>query len=91
MTITLTSELEATLALLARRHGKTLEQITLDTLREHLAPELKQVMPEAEEGSAAELFAGRIGLIHGASEAFSQDCGQRFTEYVAEKHRAGQL
>ena len=91
MTITLTYEIETVLALLASRHGKTPEQVALDTLREHLAPELKLTADEADEGSAADLFAGRIGLIHGAKEALSQDGGNRFAAYVAEKHRAGQL
>lgn len=91
MTITLTTDIEAMLAVLASRQGKTLEQLALETLREHLTPALQPTADEADEGSAADLFAGRIGLIHGASEAFSQDCGKRFAAYVAEKHQSGRL
>jgi len=91
MTITLTTDIETMLAILASRQGKTLEQLALETLREHLTPALKSEVDDADEGSAADLFAGRIGLIQGASEAFSQDCGERFAEYVAEKHQAGRL
>ncbi len=91
MTITLTSEIEALLAVLAGRRGKTPEQVALDTLREHLAPELEEPTDVADEGSAADLFAGRVGLIHGSAEAFSQDGGKRFAEYVAAKHQAGRL
>jgi hypothetical protein len=46
---------------------------------------------EEAEGSAYDLFAGRIGRIQGSGEAFSQNCGERFTQYVVEKHKAGDL
>ena len=28
------------------------------------------------------MFAGRIGRIDGSTEAYSQNCGQRFTDYL---------
>lgn len=91
MTITLTSDLEVRLAEAARQQGKTLEQVALDVLRIYAAQGSRVTTEESTEGSAADLFTGRIGLIQGSSEAFSQDCGKRFAEYVADKHRAGHL
>jgi len=40
----------------------------------------------------ADLFVGRIGRFHsGGKEALSQNCGERFTDYLEQKRREGRL
>jgi hypothetical protein len=42
--------------------------------------------------SLADLLAGHIGLIHsGGKEALSENCGERFTDYLEQKRREGRL
>ena len=42
--------------------------------------------------SLADLLAGRVGLIHsGGKEALSENCGERFTDYLEQKRREGRL
>ena len=52
---------------------------------------LQEQEPETAAGSAADLFAGRIGRIKGSTNAYSQNCGKKFAEGMAEKRRQGQL
>lgn len=50
--------------------------------------------PNPFEGakSLADAMAGHIGTIHsGGKEALSQNCGERFTDYVVQKRREGRL
>lgn len=80
----LSPETEARLRRKAERAGQSLPDYLLAVAN-------AESEEEASEGSAADLFAGRIGRIKGSTEAYSQNCGQRFTEYVVEKHKAGNL
>lgn len=42
--------------------------------------------------SLADLFEGRVGRFNsGGKEALSQDCGERFTDYLEQKRREGRL
>ena len=52
---------------------------------------LQEQKVETAEGSAADLFVSRIGRIKGSTEAYSQNCGERFAEGMAEKRRQGHL
>lgn len=57
-------------------------------------PQHFQSQPEVSSdsgGTMADRFAGRLGRIHGSSEPFSQNCGERFTDYLEEKRRNGTL
>ncbi len=83
----LSPDTEARLKRKAERAGQSLP----DYLLAVADAEAEEEEPDASEGSAADLFAGRIGRIKGSTEAYSQNCGQRFTEYVVEKHKAGNL
>lgn len=83
----LSPETEARLRRKAERAGQSLP----DYLVAVADAEVEEEEASAAEGSAADLFAGRIGRIKGSSEAYSQNCGQRFTEYLMEKHQAGSL
>ncbi len=87
LTLELSPDLEARLQRKAKRAGQSLP----DYLLAVADAEDEEEEASATEGSAADLFAGRIGCIKGSSEAYSQSCGQRFTEYLAGKHQAGIL
>ena len=52
------------------------------------------VPPAAGNGakSLADLLAGHIGRIHsGGRETLSENCGERFTDYLEQKRREGRL
>ena len=57
----------------------------------HLPPAAdKSTQKEAK--SLADLLAGHIGTVHsGGKEALSQNCGERFTDYLVQKRREGRL
>ncbi len=87
LVLELSPETEARLQRKAERAGQSLPDYLLAVADAEAGEEVMN----ASEGSAADLFAGRIGRIKGSTEAYSQNCGQRFTEYVVEKHKAGNL
>jgi len=42
--------------------------------------------------SLAEAFEGLVGSVHsGSKEPLSQNCGERFTDYLVQKRREGRL
>lgn len=48
--------------------------------------------PDTSEGTAADLFTGRLGRIHsGGDGRWSESCGERFVEGMEEKRRQGHL
>ena len=83
----LSPDTEARLQRKAERAGQSLP----DYLLAVADAEAEEEEAEVSEGSAADLFAGRIGRIKGSTEAYSQDCGERFAQYLVEKHKAGSL
>lgn len=91
MTITLTPELQKALVEAACLRNTTPEQLALDTLSAQFASNGEHaeepVVEDTSTGTLYDLLAGRIGLIQGSGEAFSRNCGQRFTEYVVQKHQ----
>jgi hypothetical protein len=57
----------------------------------HLPPDATPLENSGAK-SLADLFAGRIGRFHsGCKEALSQNCGERFTDYLEQKRREGRL
>ena len=87
-TITLPDDLAQRLADAARIQGLTPEQLALDQLR-HAFPETST--PPAE-GSLYDFLKPFIGRIASGSEtSLSQDCGERFTDGLVEKHQRGEL
>lgn len=48
--------------------------------------------PTEAPKTLADLFAGRVGRIHGGgSERWSEGCGEKFSDYVEAKRREGNL
>ncbi len=87
VTIDFAPEEEARLRAQAAERGQDVAGYLKSLALEQAAP------PQEQEsaGSAADLFKGHIGRIHGSTEALSEDTGKRFTDYLIEKHRAGRL
>jgi len=51
-------------------------------------PQTEEAENEAPTGrSMADLFAGRVGLVSGSGEVYSEDRGRRFAEHLAREHR----
>lgn len=49
-------------------------------------------IPQHGTENLADLFAGRIGRVRsGGAERLSEDCGEKFADYVIEKRNAGRL
>jgi hypothetical protein len=89
-TITLPPDLEGRLADAARQRGTTPELLAIDGLRQLFAP------PPADNGAEGhgtlfDFLAGYIGTVAGAAEPYSEDCGRRFAEGLAEKQLRGRL
>jgi hypothetical protein len=89
-TITLPPDLEGRLAEEARRRGTTLELLALDGLRRLFAP---PPTGNGEEGPGTlfDFLAGYIGTVAGSSEPYSENCGRRFAEGLAQKQQQGRL
>ncbi len=89
-TITLPPDLEGRLDDEARRRGTTPELLALDGLRQLFAP------PPTDSGATSkgtlfDFLNGYVGTVAGTTEPFSEDCGRRFAEGLAEKQDRGRL
>jgi hypothetical protein len=85
-TITLLPEIEAPLADAARKRGMTPESLAVETLRQNFPP--------SEPDRATTLYdylAGYIGAVEGTGESLSENCGEKFTDWLVEKRKAGRL
>ena len=85
-TITLPPEIEAPLADAARKKGMTPESLAVETLRQHFSPS----DPDQTE-TLYDYLAGYIGAVEGTGEALSENCGEKFTDWLVEKRKAGRL
>ncbi len=87
-TITLPPEIEQSVARQAERQGTTIEWVALDTLRRTFAaPGEEPSRPE----TMYDFMQGFIGTVDGSSEAYSENCGEKFAEGMAQKQREGKL
>lgn len=100
LTIDLDQEEEVSLRQRASQQGQPTDSVAAALLKQMLrtaAPSQKPQKQEAEEFSEmtdAEFSAywgPYIGVIHGSPEPLSEDCGERFTAYLAEKKQHGFL
>lgn len=85
-TITLPPEIESPLADAARKQGMTPELLALETLRQQFPPAKPEPAPKEGE-TLYDFLAGYVGTFDGTGEAFSENCGERFTDYLVEKHK----
>ena len=83
-TITLPTELEASLAEEARRQGTSLELLAVESLRRMYAPEGSAAAP-TNGGTLADFLQGYIGTIAGVCEPLSEDTGRRYTEMLHQR------
>ena len=63
----------------------------LDSLRTLFVPAPASEKPTGEDATLSDCLAGYIGTVEGARGAFSDNCGQRFAEGVAEQQQRGRL
>ncbi len=82
---------EARLRHRAIREGEDAQAVALRLLTERLAEEEPKEEPEdggnlSAGRSMADLFAGRVGLVAGSGEAYSEDGGRRFAKALARKN-----
>lgn len=47
--------------------------------------------PPGEPKNLAELLGDLIGSVHGSGENLSENSGEKFTDYLVQKHRDGHL
>ncbi len=90
-TITLTPDIERSLAERARRQGTTPELLALDGLRRMFAPEQTPTFESPSGETLFDFLQGYVGTVAGTSEALSENCGRRFAEGLAEKQRDAAL
>ena len=86
--ITLPPDLEKPLLEEARRLGTTPELLALDCLRRLFVPQMESG-PSAPGETLFDFLSGHIGKVNGTTEAWSENCGQRFADGLAEKHQQG--
>lgn len=94
VTLELPPEMETRLHRRAERAGQDLPSFLLAVADREAQEETEEeeMAEEEQEGSAYDLFAGRIGRINGSSEAtWSENCGEEFTKGMVEKRRQGHL
>jgi hypothetical protein len=91
ITISLPSDIEGPLTAEAQRRGTTPELLALDSLRKLFAPPLVSDEPSVIAPTLFDFLDGYIGTVEGSTEAFSENCGQRFAEGIAEKQQRGRL
>ena len=83
MIITLTPDIEQTLAEEARKRGTTPEQLALDSLRERFGPPEAAGTPTGEQATLAEFPRGHLGILHSSEHVpggarLSEDSGRKF-------------
>lgn len=86
ITISLPRDLEGPLIAEAQKRGTTPELLVLDGLRKLFGPPPASDEPSGDAATLFDLLADSIGTVEGSSEAFSENCGQRFAEGMVEKH-----
>jgi hypothetical protein len=90
--IELSPETESAVREHAEAQGKDAAQLLRKMVEDAFPARLAEAPGgDDERPSLAELYAGEFGRIEGSSEAFSEDTGRRFTEYVTQKYREGRL
>ena len=91
ITILLPSDIEGPLTAEAERRGTTPELLALDSLRKLFASPPVSGEPPGDATTLFDFLDGYIGTVEGSTEAFSENCGQRFAEGMAEKQQRGHL
>ncbi|MCI0378076.1 MAG: hypothetical protein L0215_10740 [Gemmataceae bacterium] len=88
-TITIPPDLASRLFDEAQRRGTTPELLALDGLRRLFAPPADN--GSANQGTLFDFLAGYIGTVAASAEPYSENCGRRFAEGLAEKRERGRI
>ena len=94
LTITLAPEEETRLRHRAEQQGQPTEAVAAALLKQVLQADTPPA--EAPPGGMTDAefdayWGPYIGVIHGSHEPLSENCGERFTEYLVEKKQQGHL
>ena len=90
--MTLMLELEPEVETRLRRKAERAGQSLPEYLIAVADAEPEEAGEDASEGSAYDLFEGLIGQVASGGEGrWSEDCGEKFAEGMAEKRRQGHL
>ncbi|MFM9960630.1 MAG: hypothetical protein ACKV2Q_05335 [Planctomycetaceae bacterium] len=87
-TIILPPDIEVDLTQQASREGKTVETVALERLRQSPSG---QIPTEVPPRNLKEFLGDMIGCLEGNGEALSDNCGERFTEHLLQKQKAGKI
>jgi hypothetical protein len=90
MTISLPPDIEEALAEEAQRLGTTPELLALHSLRKLFISAPDMDSPSSKERTLYDFLADYIGTVEGSTEAFSEDCGRRFADGLADKQQKGE-
>jgi hypothetical protein len=90
MTISLPPDIEEALAEEAQRLGTTPELLALHSLRKLFISPPDMDSPSSKERTLYDFLADYIGTVEGSTEAFSEDCGRRFADVLADKQQKGE-
>ncbi|MCP4660445.1 MAG: hypothetical protein GY856_34010 [bacterium] len=91
-TIEMPNALYAALEEAAKDSGTTPVGWIASRLSHGKRPETAQARPDGGAKTLADLFAGRVGRIRsGGQLRLSEDCGEKLTDYVEAKRKAGHL
>ena len=82
----LAPELEARLRRRAIQDGEDEQSVALRLLSGTLIEEEEWEASIDTGRSMADLFAGRVGLVCGSGEAYSENGGRRYAAHLAQKH-----
>ena len=91
ITISLPPDIEGLLTAEAARRGTTPQLLALDGLRKLFGSPPASDKPPDDATTLFDFLAGYIGTVNGSTEAFSENCGQRFAEGLIEKQERGRL
>ena len=96
ITIDLAPEEEASLRERAIEQGQATEALVTTLVRQNLRPApsaaiAKRSGTEMTDAEFDAYWGPYIGVIHGSHEPLSENCGEKFTDYLVEKKRQGHL
>ena len=82
LTITLPSDLEATIVEAAKRQGSTPQELAVASLTKLYSPGCTPQADVGDGGSLADFLRDHIGTVDGSSEPWSEKTGERFSDLI---------
>ena len=89
ITITIPQDMEFPISEEAKKLGTTPEVLAVESLRRLFMPVITEKISENQ--TLFDYLSGYIGTVDGSGEAFSENCGKRFTEGMIRKQQRAHL